>query len=345
VGVALIGWEAGPENVIQLAGVDPLVGHHVIDLRPDATSTGGWAIALLDDADIPNNARVIASDALDKSTWTATNRNRVGNALGLTLDSQRLDQAALELLLVHGDDARADRWNRLRPCQGVYEVWLRDLMIAVPKVSGGSALFENFTKADSTTLGPTYTWTEYGTGNAQVQSNFVRTTTLQAWARARCDTALGGSEQWSEVRFSIATNGGHGMGGSAVRYNGSADTCYLGGRVDTVPTGASNFNRITKCVTGTLTSLGTTAFTWAQGVTYFIRTTCQGSTLVVTINGGTRLTITDTSITSGNYAGFEVSAFTAVTRGNVEDWWASDIVWPLQRDLNISQGVMRAAVR
>ena len=84
--------------------------------------------------------------------------------------------------------------------------------------------------------------------------------------------------------------------GVAVRFSGSAETCYVG----SIRGQSGNRNVIDKVVAGTLTNLalGNTAPSGASGDT--VRLEISGSDLDLKLNGTSHLTVTNSDVGSGN---------------------------------------------
>ncbi len=301
-----------------------------IDLRGDCTVPEGLAVVACSPDALRPGARVLADDVHDDAGWAHPARQRVGNLLGVTLDANRLADVLAELLIGHADDRRADRWNALRPThRGFYEVWLGgERIVAIPRASGGAFLSENFNTANSTTLGPTYTWTENGSG-MQIVSNHVEPSAIaQTDNGARAETDLDSSDMMSIHTLTIGTNTGHGASMACVRWSSSAFTMYGAGRRCINPAG-NNLNA-GKWVAGVYTSLGNTARTYALGAQRH-RCYVSGSSILghhvasgaETVNH--TITATDTAITSGTRAGFHLFANTGVARGQLDNWSAMDL--------------------
>ena len=82
---------------------------------------------------------------------------------------------------------------------------------------------------------------------------------------------------------------------------------------------------LNKVVAGTRTQLATTAFTYVLGTIYTFRVNASGSTIWATRSGGSELSVTDSSITSGKRGGFMLNANVGTARARGDNFEAGDL--------------------
>lgn len=157
---------------------------------------------------------------------------------------------------------------------------------------------ESFNTSNGDTLGPDLTWTEVDgdwdivSNAAELISNFGSTA-----RSARADSDLSSVDHYADVSLLQADNGTH--PGPCARFSSSANTFYA------ATWNGHNFagtHTLYKCVTGTLTSLGTSS----QAYTLPMQLRCEanGSTIRQLLAVSTeKISVTDTSITTGTRCG------------------------------------------
>lgn len=309
-----------------------------IDLRPDSTVVSGWALVCVltrDDVGIPGH--YLGDDI--RGVLTARSARMIGNDLGVTCVSRELGKIVMELLLEHGDDTRPNRWNRLRPASGRYEVWLGDLIATQPVVSGGDGIIlsgsgarvftESFNQSDSSTLGPNIAWTEL-TGDLRTTGNRLRVVGLTTTGAARAEVDLASSDNYSQMEVPTWNVSDAGLLVSMhERHSASAFTCY-GGRWF-----LSGTHRVIKIVTGTATTLASGTDTVAAGDV--VKGQALGSTVSSIRNGAQKLSVTDTAITAGLRAGVALEVGTAVTNLEGDNFEMGDLSVPGSRPF-VAQG-------
>lgn len=315
----LTGWvevtdEAGTR--FQPQGTASLTEFTAIDLRPDSTvPVGRCFLAVAARADAAHGGRYLGEDP--RAALSAQVRNRIGNDLGVTLGAGTFDEALLEVLRDHADDARADRWNRLRPVNKAWEIWLgNERLVRVPLVAGaGVTVSDDFNRADSSSLGAS--WTEVA-GDSQIVSNRLRAVSTGTACSNRYDTDLSNDNGIAEADNIINTNAASGNGGPMARFQSGADTGYYANR------GGNSALGVFKRVTGTNTSLGTTTYTFGTA-TYHIRLQVIGSTVRADRDYDlTTTTVTDTAITTGTRTGIYLLTNTSVARSEWDNFAGRD---------------------
>lgn len=293
-----------------------------IDLRPNSNILEGKCIVTCEQAALPSNSLLIADEATAEIRLSTQRRSAIGSALNINLDSTRLDFALFEIMTEHASTPDPGKWNEISPTvEDVYEVWLGSKIAEFPVVSGGSVITESFNKANSTTLGPDLSWTEFGTGNLQVVSNHAEVTNLLQDGFARADTDLESSDNYGKIVFTPTVNVTHGVGAALCRYSSSANTAYEAGRT----TQNTNTFYLNKVVAGTRTNLATTSFTYVLNTAYTFKVNANGSTISGTRNGASELAVTDSSITTGTRAGFMLNANITTARSQGDSFEAGDL--------------------
>lgn len=196
-------------------------------------------------------------------------------------------------------------------------------------LSPETTLTETFNKADSTTLGPNMTWTEYADASVadkwSVVSNVCRYTpfhdTQHSVARAESD--LSSSDHSAQVVVINLTAGGagtdNGQIGVCARFSSSAATCYLARAVYTLGTVHLNKN-----IAGTITEFSSIATTLT--LNKIILCKVNGSTIEAYYDGVLRISTTDTTITSGTRAGiFGYHSTPTTGQSELDNFQATDL--------------------
>lgn len=173
-----------------------------------------------------------------------------------------------------------------------------------------TTITDSFTRADSATLGGT--WTEFA-GNVDILSNQARCTAANSTGRN--DSALSTADHYAQIVVASvsATNLDPSV---CARFHSSAATYYMFRQE--IDTGEY---QIYKRVAGTFTLLANTSGTGAARP-YTLRGDVNGSDLELFVGGVSRLTNTDTSITANLLTGFRVNAATV----DLDDFEAADFV-------------------
>lgn len=165
---------------------------------------------------------------------------------------------------------------------------------------------DDFNRPDSTDLGPN--WTEHD-DNWSIDTNQLRpgsSTTGVALYGSPMDT----TDHYSEIVISV-------VGGTSMGVVARSDSNSLNFYV--MRANGSNWT-IFSNVGGTFTSLGSYTASVTDGDVARIQ--CVGSTIKGFINGVERISVTDTSITSGLYAGVRGDVTNV---GRYDNFLASDV--------------------
>ena len=160
---------------------------------------------------------------------------------------------------------------------------------------------DNFTRADSTSLGAD--WTEVA-NDVEIVSNRVQNVTTNAWCTVRHGTALSTDEHYSQIVVNMAVVGTEQTGlGPMTRFASGANTGYMFELLDST----TNRWRLSKHVTGTKTVLATAsdAAKPTGDVNYTIRGDSPGTDVHTLQDGGVeKISQSDTAITGNLPAGF-----------------------------------------
>jgi hypothetical protein len=172
---------------------------------------------------------------------------------------------------------------------------------------------DNFNRADSTDLGTTWDVVP-GTSNCQIVSNAVRASATNV----DCDESYNGvtwpDDQYSQVTLAAVNSGG--SAGPGVRASTTASTFY------TVEA-TTNSIALWKAVNGSWTQIGSFSGTVSAGD--IIRLEAQGTTLRVRQNGTQRISVTDSSISSGRAEiHIFLSSGTPLNAVILDDWEGGD---------------------
>jgi len=312
--------QVGPAPGVRMLkprGADGLPEWWSIDFSPDSTALAGGVLLSVPNRNDARHGGIYLGEDFASPLPTVL-AGRLANAFGVTLESADagLGAVLLELLVLHADDARSDRWNRLRPTNGRYDVWLGERVASLLRVSGGAVYLatETFNTANSSTLGPVHTWAEYGLADWTVSSNVaILNTTIANECVAIAATDLPSSDNYTTAVITQATNINSGAGGPLCRGSSSAATGY-GCRKEY--SGNPKGIIALKVVNGVYTVISTAgSATWALGTGYTLRISANGSTITAT-NAQLSLstTVTDTAITSGTRMGIQGWVQTGATR-------------------------------
>jgi len=173
-----------------------------------------------------------------------------------------------------------------------------DLRAEVPgRLRHETSITESFNKADSSTLGPDQTWTEYAGVSAgdkfTIVSNQVRSTSTGGDnPTARAESDLSSADHYAQVDV---TNLGSGTEnrqcGSATRFHPTANTCYVARAIRATV----NALRILKMTAGVGTDLTSAGI--SMTVPFSVKCEANGSTLKGYRAGVEVVSTTDTSIT------------------------------------------------
>jgi hypothetical protein len=289
-----------------------------IDLRPDPTVTAGWAF-LAAAVSLPDVGLMDLGE--DPDDPSAARKLAVETALGLTLTGSSLRTIVPEVLIDH---ARTDgtRWRPLRPTGQRYDIHLGGLLYSQPALSGGSAFTETFDQTDSTTLGPTLTWTET-TGNLQTVSNACRCVDVNVVDEARAEHDVGSVDHFTRFTVSIFNTpaSAENQADPLCRFAAAARTHYgLRFRRGTTTTTSFLYRRVAGTVTN-LTSGVTTTFSAGDAR----RVVIQGSTLSGFLNATQEQTVTDTVIPGGTRGGLKLVAGAATADVAVDNFEVGDL--------------------
>lgn len=320
---------------------------HAIDLRPDLGVVDGLAVVSCPREALPVDALIIG-DGPDAPLGLLM-RQRIGNKLGVAVESTRLGMLLMELLVLHATPVRDKRrWNPLRPSGGVFEVWLGGLVAAMPVVQGGSVgIWQNtiygssvsdaFTRANNAALG--LSWTEVTDANFQITSNQADRT--NGLGSARWEADLKSSDNWAQC--TVIHNGtlSH-YGGPACRFATAADTCYSAVFFNESGDAAFFSVKTIRRVAAAHTTIADTGLIGSPGGTQVMYVEAWGSRIVAKRGGVVASTVTDSGIVTGLRSGILVSS-NGLGRVLLDNWSAGDLA-SNPRPRVVGQAIRRSAV-
>lgn len=287
----------------------------MIDLRGDHTSPNGICIILSKDdtGPIAGALRDLGDVADLDLPVPGQIRTFLENRLGVTFPTAATRRIMLrELLLDLGD--LPGKWGKLqkRTDNFVRAIVAGVELFNVPVVGGGSVHTENFTKANSTTLGPTLTWTEV-LGDAEVFSNKWRNVTNNDDLYTRAEHDCGSADMYTQGKIDWTSSGNWMI---FARYSSSAQTFYMLAGNNVSSQGAT----LIKVVSGAETQLGSTATVVTnENTQYLYRIECNGSQIRCLVDGAEVISPqTDTGITTGQRGG--IGAFAPPTQVRWDDY-------------------------
>lgn len=185
---------------------------------------------------------------------------------------------------------------------------------------------DEFDRADASTLGGS--WTNYfgGSGEIGIASNAAYFGKSATWGggvpeSSRYDADVSSSDH--VVGMTLATfvglSGSDMAFGPVARFSSSGETCYAGvSRVST-----SFGSRLVKIMSGTLTELATTVGANADGD--LAECEPDGSVITMYVNGGARLSLTDTAISAGTRGGVVYYSVYYGAKAYGNDWSIADL--------------------
>jgi hypothetical protein len=193
-----------------------------------------------------------------------------------------------------------------------------------------TTLNETFNTADSTTLGPVYTWTEYTTDveadRFEVAGNQVACDTAGgADQAARANSDLSGANHYAQLNVTALAAGGNNVWmGAAARFSGSAHTCYFASIRQVNDTIA-----LYKVVAGVPTELGTPASVTVS-LPAIVKCQANGTTLKSFWAVAETESITDSSIDGATVGGLRCgiqgfNPFLDLTSATGDSWEAADL--------------------
>jgi|GEM_PF-2677559 len=168
----------------------------------------------------------------------------------------------------------------------------------VVSASGATSFIDNFDRSDSTNLGPG--WNEY-LPDLEIFSNQVRNVSGNSQSAAAVENLAIGPNQDVSVDCKIVLPGGAADNGNscAVMARWSSESNFYHALFDVGRQSIALFST----VNGTTTLLGKVNTSLQYDTFYRIRLLAQGSSLQLFFNGNVVLTISDASLTAGNFAG------------------------------------------
>lgn len=335
----------GVEGDVFRPDVEPGCPWSAIDLRPDATRRDGVAIVSVPSR-MHHPHRIYLGDA--PSRFSSSVRRLMGSRLGLTLRRGAVNDILPELLIQH---ARTDgsRWRPLWPHHaGRYEIWLGDLRWRQPMLAGGSVFTESFDQADSTTLGPTLTWTEVA-GNLQTVSNQVRCVTANVSSYARADADVATVDHYVELNVVTLLDDSNASArsiGVCCRCISTAVSTFYHLRTIHLSAG-TRVLQLYKFVTGSATQLGSNVAI-TLSLPSRLRVQASGSSIAGSGNGGATTVgpSTDTAITTNTRGGIRVFDALVVSDCEGDAFEVGDLAAPASTTLTqVGRGGWRGSWR
>ena len=291
---------------------DQLTTWSGIDLRPDASRLdgGGMGRCLLYLPVPDSNPRLIKIgdhkfDALGPAS-RALIRSRLGSAdNGFT----RLDELIADLLM----NPPANRWKALRPSRRRrrYEIVLgpkeETFLWVQPLLAGGATFTESFNQADSSTLGPDLTWTEFnGNGSWETLSNEVALVGNTATDEARAESDTDSDDMVTQLDYVTFTYGGGTYSIDLIcrKDTTATRTWYMAQCRETA--GEGQHVVAAKRIAGSQTDIGSNFTLTLTGKT--MKVEADGSAIAAFEDGVSRSNGTDTDITGNTRGGFSAFA-------------------------------------
>ncbi len=197
--------------------------YSIISLRPPMTTDQSGLCLVGHEGSGGVTAVEDLGDTLDQRLNTGL-RNRLGNALGITLEQSDLRGVIAEILLLHGRED-GTRWRRLKQDRsGRHKIWLGGQVVYDAPAIRGTTITESWDGADSDDFGVDLTWTEILGDFDVLDSEGSTVSTTTSFARAEHDLATDDHSAAYDVEGGAT---GSNWWGICARYEASADTCYV----------------------------------------------------------------------------------------------------------------------
>jgi len=182
-----------------------------------------------------------------------------------------------------------------------------------------TTITESFNTSDGDTLGPDLTWTEVAgdwdivSNRAEMMSNFGSTSRC-----ARAESDLSSSDHYGQCSV-VYTSSGY-FTGPAARFSSSAQTFYSG---QAHGHSFAATHEVVKVVAATRTSLGSASDPITTPVT--IKCECNGSTIRELSAGVQKVSLTDSTISSGTRCGIVAYDPSGSTNPQLDSFEAADL--------------------
>lgn len=189
-----------------------------------------------------------------------------------------------------------------------------------PDVEPTTTITDDFNRADGTTIGNQLTWTEYA--DYKTASNRVKLNADNYNFGARADSDLSSTDHYSQVNgynFGDIGGGWETQSGCMTRCGSASSNGYIAH----MNKYAGYQCQFSKVVSGTYTDITNVSDSPASGDT--LKMSANGSLNVVARNGTTKITQTDTSITTGTRCGIWVYSYAAGLAAEVDNFEAADL--------------------
>lgn len=290
----------------------------LIDLRGDPTQQDGYALLTVEDP-LPRRPGVYKlADDLDEPLSTRT-MNTIRTRLNVTVEAGSLRASIVELLLRHATPRNdKTRWNRLHAnSHGRHRILLGgEVVYDAPEIQN-LTVTDDFNRADEA-LEASALWSVSDANFAIVSNQMVVTVTgpdRVAW----WDNDTFGPNMYTQAE---CVNLGS-LAGLVARYDGK-DIGVDGNLYRFHFTEVASDWRLDKEIDGVGTVLANTG-SRQPGLW---RLTVDGSSLVGSNDGNTRISATDTDITVAGFAGFTAAHFQSDDVSTWDDFEAADLPAP-----------------
>lgn len=292
-------------------------GWSAIDLRPDGGATlggGGLNACFLYLPVASTDAALTLVATTPQDTLSGGVKTAIRTTLGLSANptASRFDLILAELLIT----PPTGKWKALRPeVSGRLNIYLGSLLYSQPVITGGAAIDETWTHADSAgALTADLTWTLYvGTGWGIVGNKAQCTTSGEQHARADVDLS---ANHACQAKL-ITRNASGSVDVTCRKDSTTTRTYYLFQATGTV-------YQLYKDVSASFTQLGANDVTVPVANDVF-RIEANGSTIRAFINAlpASMSPQTDTAIAGNTRCGIRTS--TSGTTWALDDWHAEDL--------------------
>jgi len=293
-------------------GLRDSAGTSAVDIRLDPTRADGDGIGfalLWQPAGTPDPTGAIKLADDYGEPLPALIRNRLNTRTGLDFSADTTIQDAIETIMLRADTGR---WKRLRPCRGMYEVWLgssagKRKWVDLPGIAGGS-ITDSFTRANESPVAAPWTALSGSTGAVNLSSNAI-THAADGDAFLYYANAGGWNADQSSQFTLVSAIGPNNDWGPAVRIGSSGFSGYWFGQF-------GGGREIAKQVSGTYSSVEFIGNSASNGVAYKIDI---AGTTIRYYNGGVEDALSPATDSSLTTAGNGPGVFFFESGGSADD--------------------------
>ena len=283
------------------AGVANIQNMNAIDLSTPGT-TDGFCLLWTDIEIVDARVRQLAVGKKERLTASAKNHLRGRLKVPEMGGGDNLDDIIAWLMF----NPPSGGWNPLRAGRRQYEIWLGGLLWSMPLISGGTSISDDFDRADNDDVSASapFTWTEVA-GDFDILSNEVTAPVaqnIQCALRAETNLATDVHKAQADIRAETDFDS---FGGVAVRFASGTHSLY---RCGFIP--GNNIDSIQRIDPNA--SIATQAHTIGTE-SRLVLGEADGSTISVTVEGASKMNVTDTTHAGSDHQRTGLACFSPLT--------------------------------